>query len=38
MMERYIAVMPLAILLRRIDVAERLTADDCLAEAGGLAR
>ena len=35
---RYIAVMLLAILLRRIDVAAPLTPDDCLALATGLAR
>jgi hypothetical protein len=30
--------MALAILLRRMDVAAPVTADDCLAEATGLAR
>jgi hypothetical protein len=35
---RYIVIMLLAILLRRTDVAEPLTAGDCLAEVAGLAR
>jgi hypothetical protein len=34
----YIVAMPLAILLRRIDAAAPLTADDSPAAAAGLAR